>query len=42
MDQRYGVHVAGAAVSRLMGLEDWPEESSAPPILRGLVTLLWK
>ncbi|CAG8307522.1 unnamed protein product [Penicillium salamii] len=42
VDTSYGVHVAQAAVSHLMGLEDWPEEPSAPSILRLLVTLLWK
>jgi oleate hydratase len=42
VDASYSVHVAQEAVSRLMGLEGWPEESPSPSILRVLVNLLWK
>ena len=42
VDTGYGVHAAQEAVSRLMGIEDWPEEPSGSSILRVLVTLLWK
>ncbi|CAG8086350.1 unnamed protein product [Penicillium nalgiovense] len=42
VDVSYGVHAARIAVSRLMNLEAWPEESFGPSISRLLVTLLWK
>ncbi|OQD60016.1 hypothetical protein PENPOL_c033G00949 [Penicillium polonicum] len=42
VDTSYGVHTAQAAVSRLMGLEGWPEEPSNSSMLKVMVTLLWK
>lgn len=40
VDTSYGIHVARAAVSRLMGLQEWTEEHSRPSISRILITLL--
>ncbi|CAI7606776.1 unnamed protein product [Penicillium viridicatum] len=42
VDTSYGVHTAQAAVSRLMGLEGWPEEPPNSSMLKVMVTLLWK
>ena len=42
VDTSYGVHAARIAVSRLMGLQDWPEESRGPSISRLLISLLCK
>jgi oleate hydratase len=42
VDTSYGVHVAKAAVSRLMELEDWPKDSSCPSTSRVIATLLWR
>lgn len=42
VDTSYGIHVARAAVSHLMGLQERPEEHSRPSISRILINLLRK